>query len=274
MTTLQVREAAAPEAAAHEAREAPGEPTEMKAARFDRPIAPPLPDLTPAQELALLARCLFSEGFDDHLAGHITYRQADGTFLVNPFGLTWDELRASDVARMDSDGNQIDGKWPITPAITLHVELHRARGDVGVAVHNHCRWSTVWADIGRAPEIFDQTGALYHGEVAVYTEYWGPVDDARNARAAVEAMGGANIALLANHGVLVLGRDVEQAYLRAASFEWRCRQAWLIAAAGGGRPMNPQVAANYGDFFNRHNFTGMFPAMARRELRRDPTILD
>src|SRR5580692_9807213 len=79
-------------------------PTEMKRAVFDRPVAPALPDLTPAQELALLARCLFAEGFDDHLAGHITYRQPDGTFLVNPFGLTWDEVTASDVMTMDADG--------------------------------------------------------------------------------------------------------------------------------------------------------------------------
>jgi ribulose-5-phosphate 4-epimerase/fuculose-1-phosphate aldolase len=263
MTTLQ----AVPKSAS-------SKPTEMKAVTFGRPIAPPLPDLSPAQELALLARCLYSEGFDDHLAGHITYRQEDGTFLVTPFGLTWDELRASDVARMDADGNQIDGTWPINPAITLHVELHKARHDVGLAVHNHCRWSTLWADIGRAPEIYDQTGALYHGEVAVYGEYWGPVNDARNARAAVEAMGSADIALLANHGVFVLGRDVEQTYLRCASFEWRCRQAWHIAAVGGGRPMNAEAAANFGEFFNHRNFTGMFQAMARRELRRDPTILD
>ena len=47
-----------------------------------RQLAPPLPDLTPAQELALLARMLYREGYDDHLAGHITYKQPDGTFLV------------------------------------------------------------------------------------------------------------------------------------------------------------------------------------------------
>lgn len=249
------------------------EPTEMKQAVFDRPIAPPLPELSPEQELALLARCLFAEGFDDHLAGHITYRQPDGTFLVNPFGMTWDEVRASDMARMDADGNQLDGPWPISPAVQLHVELHRERDDVGIAVHNHCRWSTLWADVGRPPPIYDQTGAMYHGEVAVYQEYWGPVDDARNARSAVEAMGKADIALLGNHGVLVLGRDVEQVYLRAASFEWRCRQAWLIEAIGGAEPMHPEAAANYGGFFAKNNFTGLFPAMARRELRRDPSIL-
>lgn len=252
----------------------PRRPTAMRAMATSKPIAPSLPELNSRQELALLARCLYDEGYSDHLAGHITYKQPDGTFVVNPFGLTWDELRASDVMTMDTEGNEVDGPWTITPAITLHVELHRARDDVGVAVHNHSRWGTLWADIGRAPAIYDQTSALYHGGVAVYDEYWGSVDDPRNARAAVEAMGNANVCLLANHGVLVVGQDIEQAYLRAMAFEWRCRQAWHVAAAGGGRPMDPDAARNYGEFFNSRPFTGLFPAMARRQLRRDPSILD
>jgi L-fuculose-phosphate aldolase len=207
-------------------------PTQLKAMVMTKPYAPPLPDLTPHQELALLARCLFSEGYDDHLAGHITYKQPDGTFLVNPFGLTWDEIRASDVMRMDADGHEVEGRWTITPAITLHVELHKAREDVTVAVHNHSRWGTIWADLGRVPEIYDQTSAFYDGEVALYDEYWGAVDDAGNAQAAVQAVGAANIGLLANHGVLVLGKDIEQAYLWAMGFEWlppglaRGRRRW------------------------------------------------
>jgi L-fuculose-phosphate aldolase len=73
--------------------------------------------------------------------------------------------------------------------------------------------------------------------------------------------------------VVVLGADIRQAYLWAMSFEWRCRQAWHIAAAGGGVPMNREAARTYGDFFNAHPFTGLFEAMVRRELRRDPTVL-
>lgn len=239
-----------------------------------RPLGPALPDLSPAQELALLARMLFREGYDDHLSGHITSKLPDGTFLVNPFGLTWDELRAGDVMHMDADGTLLDGRWTITPAITLHVELHRARHEVGVAVHNHPRWGTLWADLHRMPEVYDQTGAMYSGEVALFDDYEGSVDQVDNARAAVAALGSADVALLANHGVLVLAPDVALAYLRASSFEWRCRQAWHLEAVGGGQPMRPDVVRSFGAYFTDTAFPGLFEAMARRELRADPSVLD
>jgi L-fuculose-phosphate aldolase len=241
--------------------------------RRSNSIAPALPELTPAAELALLARMLFREGYDDHLAGHITYKQPDGTLLVNPFGLPWDEVCAADVMRIDLDGNVLDGPWTVTPAITLHLELHRARHDVTVAVHNHPRWATIYADLGRAPAVYDQTSALVAGEVAVYADYEGPVNQTENARAAVAAFGDASMALLQNHGVLVVGRDIAQAYLRAATIEWRSRQAWHVEAVGGGKPLPAEVHETVGRIFDQVNFPGLFEAMARRELRDDPAIL-
>jgi ribulose-5-phosphate 4-epimerase/fuculose-1-phosphate aldolase len=242
--------------------------------RRTNPMAPALPPLTPAGELALLARMLHREGYDDHLAGHITYKQPDGTLLVNPFGLTWDEVRASDVMRIDLDGNVLGGPWTVTPAITLHLELHRARHDVTVAVHNHPRWATIYADLGRAPAVHDQTSALVAGEVAVYADYQGPVDQTANAQAAVSALGDASMALLQNHGVLVVGRDIAQAYLRATTLEWRSRQAWHVEAVGGGRALPAEVHEQFGRIFDQVNFPGLFEAMARRELRDDPSVID
>jgi L-fuculose-phosphate aldolase len=241
---------------------------------MSNPIAPALPDLTPRQELALLARMLFREGYDDHLAGHITYKQADDTLLVNPFGLTWDEITASDVMQIDKGGKVLDGKWTVTPAIPLHLELHASRHDAGVVVHNHPEWSTVWADVRRAPGIYDQTGAMFHGEVAVYDDYQGAVNDRRNAAEAVKALGDANVALLAGHGVMVIGNTPAQTYLRASSFEWRCKRAYQVATVGGGTPLDAGVAERFGVVFDTVDFPGLFQAMARRELRADPSILD
>ena len=87
-----------------------------------------LPDLTPREELVLLARTLWREGYDDHLAGHITYRQPDGTLLCNPWLLLWEELRPEDVLRHRPRGQRAGGRMAgARSGIPLHLELHRQR---------------------------------------------------------------------------------------------------------------------------------------------------
>jgi ribulose-5-phosphate 4-epimerase/fuculose-1-phosphate aldolase len=238
----------------------------------------PALDVTPRQELALLARILHAEGYDDHLAGHITYRQADHTFLVNPLGLSWDELCASDVARMDADGNQLEGPWTISPAVQLHVVLHQRRDNAGVVIHNHPRWATIWADSHRVPPAYDQTSAMYGGTIAIDNFYEGPVNQTANAHEVVKALGDADVALMVNHGVLVIGGNVQEAYLRAAVLEWRCRQAWRVEALGPGVPLPDDVVSAFGGTIARSvargNFDNWFAAAARRVLRHDPAVLD
>jgi ribulose-5-phosphate 4-epimerase/fuculose-1-phosphate aldolase len=235
---------------------------------------PPL-DVTPKQELALLARVLHAEGYDDHLAGHITYKQGDGTFLVNPAGLAWDELCASDVSRIDAKGNQLDGPWEISPAVQLHIVLHEHRDNAGVVVHNHPRWGTIWAGCHRIPPIYDQTSAMYAAPIAMDERYEGPVADTANATEVVRALGDADVALMVNHGVLVIGRDIGQAYTRASALEWRCRNAWHIEALGSGVPMRGEVVQLVGQMMDAGNAYEMyFAVMARRQIRRDPHVLD
>lgn len=232
-----------------------------------------LASLSPADKLVALARVLHREGYDDHTTGHITYRQPDGTFLVNPFELNWDELRSSDVMTMDAEGRALAGKHTVTPAITLHVELHRARHDLHVALHGHPRWATAWACAQRVPPVYDQTSALAGRHVAVYGEYGGSVDAVENARGAVAALGDSDIALLANHGVFVVASSIEQAYMRASTIEWRAHRAWQVEAIGGGVPLADEVVdslASYVDV-HLHRFP-TFEAAIRAELRRDPEM--
>jgi L-ribulose-5-phosphate 4-epimerase len=232
-----------------------------------------LPDLTPREELVLLARTLWHEGYDDHLAGHITYKQADGTLLCNPWYVLWCEVRPEQVIRIDLDGNVLEGDWPAPLGIPLHLELHKRRPDVTVAVHNHPRFGTIWADAGRVPPVYDQSSALGGGEVVVVDEYKGTVNDASTAAAAVEAMGDADLALLANHGVFVLAGSIRAAHQRAVALEQRCTHAWHVEAIGGGREL-PEPARSFFRKSNGEGFIGFWEAMARRELARDATLLN
>jgi len=231
-----------------------------------------LPELTPREELVLLARTLWREGYDDHLAGHITYRQPDGTLLCNPWLLLWEEIRPEDVLVIDPDGRLIEGNWPVPLGIPLHVELHRRRDDIGVTVHSHPRFGTVWADLGRLPGCYDQSSALGGGELVLVDEYDGPVDSPDSAARAAAAMGSADMALLANHGVLVTARSIRAAHQRAVALEHRCRRAWQVEAIGAGREL-PEPARSFFGASDGEGFHGFFEAMARRELRLDPGLL-
>ena len=238
------------------------------------PMAPPLPPLTPQAEVAVLCRILHRDGYDSHLAGHITYRQPDDTLLVNPYGLTWDEVRASDIMRIDHEGTVLEGQWTVTPAITLHLELHKVRRDIRVAIHNHPRWGTIWADAHRAPPVYDQSGSGGCDDPAIYAEWKGVVNYTSNARACVDAMGDASMALLGNHGVVVVGTDIVQACHRAIVLEWRARQAWHVEVLGGGVPIPQEILDRFTAERDGRPTPGVFEAMARRELRADPHLCD
>jgi ribulose-5-phosphate 4-epimerase/fuculose-1-phosphate aldolase len=233
-----------------------------------------IPDLSPREELVLLARCLWREGYNDHLAGHITSNLGDGTLLCNPWLITWAELRPEQVIRIDLKGNVVEGDWPAPLGIPLHLALHEARPDVAWAAHNHPLFGTVWADMGEVPPPMDQSSALGGGELVVVNEYEGGVNNMDSARGAVAKMGDADLALLAGHGVLVLGGSARALHQRAVALEQRCQRAWHIRAAGSALATRlPQAYIDSARSSTGEGFIGFWEAMVRQELSADPTLL-
>jgi ribulose-5-phosphate 4-epimerase/fuculose-1-phosphate aldolase len=233
-----------------------------------------IPDLTPAEELVLLARCLWREGYDDHLAGHITCALGDGTLLCNPWLITWDELRPHQVIRIDLQGDLVEGDWAVPLGIPLHLALHEQRTDVKWAVHNHPLYGTVWADMREVPPAMDQSSSLGGGTVALIDEYEGGVNSMDAARSAVAKMGDADLALLVGHGVFIAGGTARAVHQRAVALEQRCQRAWHIRAAGG--ELDSPLPGWWTDKMRAgdgNGFLGFWEAMVRRELREDPTLL-
>jgi len=234
--------------------------------------------LSAHQELALLARALHREGFNDHTAGHITYRQDDGTLLLNPWELTWERITASDVLRIDLDGKLLEGRHTVTPGVELHLALHRVRPDVRVIVHHHPEWALVWSAIGRMPEIYDQTGALVRDDrIAVHDEYRGTVASPDIAAENVAGIGDCDAVLLANHGLLVTADSIERAFVRSMSLEWRCKLAWRVQATGSpGRPVPADVAlalATRCDAQADAGWPHLWASTCAREVAADPIVL-
>ena len=197
-------------------------------------ITPPIGvELTDEQALACAFRILAGEGFAENLAGHITWqRPGDDTLLVNPWGLWWREVKASDVCRVDMDARVVAGQWDVTPAIHIHTELHRVRPDARVVVHNHPYHVTVLAALGLLPELVNQTGALFHGDLRFVQEYSGEVDSPDLGAELADLVGDAAVAILASHGVIVTGATIEEATYRAASLDRQCRLTYDVLVSG------------------------------------------
>jgi ribulose-5-phosphate 4-epimerase/fuculose-1-phosphate aldolase len=236
--------------------------------------------LTPQAQLALLARMLQREGYNDHHAGHLSYKQPDGTLLVAPWELTWEEVRASDILRVDMEGRVLEGVGTPNPALSLHYELYRRRPDVNVAVHNHPLWATVWSVLREIPPIYEQFGAFVTDDIALYADFEGGVsqDEGLQARRNVDALGTSHSALLSNHGVFVLADTIEWAHLRAVVLETRCRIAWYVQALGESRgtPLSEAAAKKLAHLFEVEfgGWPHFFEAMARKEVTLDPSVLD
>lgn len=191
------------------------------------------PDLSDEQALACSFRILAGEHFSENMAGHITWQRPGETeMLVNPWGLWWSELKATDICTVDEQANVVAGRWDVTPAIHIHTELHRARPDARVVIHNHPYHVCLMAAIGMLPELVHQTGSLFLDDLVFVREYDGEIDTPNRAAELADAIGSASVAILGNHGVVITGADLTEATYRAASIERVCRLAYDVLVSG------------------------------------------
>jgi ribulose-5-phosphate 4-epimerase/fuculose-1-phosphate aldolase len=179
-------------------------------------------DLTVRQQLACALRILAREGWRENLSGHITVATDDGGMWCNPWGMWWEEVRASDVVRLDADGEIVEGNWDVTPAVFLHTELHRVRPDAAVIVHNHPYFATLLATMYERPRLVHQNSCIFDGELAFVDEYGG-IEDANDGKWLAAQVGDASGILLAHHGAIVTAPTIAEACYKATTFERMCR---------------------------------------------------
>lgn len=189
-------------------------------------------ELTVAQELAIALRHLDDVGFVENLTGHITVANGDH-LLVNPWGLWWSEVSASDMLVIDAEGEVIAGEWDVTPAVHIHTELHRRRVDARVVVHNHPPYASTLAAIGELPDIVHQNSSILSGEMVLVADYDGEVDRPHLGAALADMIGSASVALLASHGVIVTAPTIAEAVYKSVLFERACMLHWQVRALGG-----------------------------------------
>ncbi len=240
-------------------------------------VMPSTPDLTVPQQMACAARLLARDGYALDVAGHITVNRpdGDGTMWCTPYGLWWREITASDIITIDADGEVIDGRWDVTPAVFIHTEIHRRRPDAEVVIHNHPYYGSLLSTLHEAPEITDQQACAFDGDIALFDEYTGGVDDADGGKHLATAIGDATAVVLANHGVLLTGGSVGQATYRATLFERTCRLNYDAMAAGRKPVPVPQAQRSViKSSINTLSVDYYWGGQLRWLLHREPEVLE
>jgi len=171
------------------------------------------------------------EGIDNHFT--VTVPGRDDRYLILPFGRHWSEARASDMMVFDERGETLEGEGRVEmSAYCIHAPIHRIAG-ARVVLHTHQTWAlalNMLKDNRLLPA--SQTAAFFHGEIAYDDHYSGTADFPSEGERLAAAMGGKPIVFMKNHGVLVTGATVAQAYRRLYKLERVCRTQVLALSTG------------------------------------------
>jgi ribulose-5-phosphate 4-epimerase/fuculose-1-phosphate aldolase len=189
--------------------------------------------LAAAHRLAVLDE--FDEGIDNHFTAELPGRP--GHYLVLPFGRHWSEARASELMVFDESGRTIEGQGVVElSAQCIHAPLHRLCG-AAVVLHTHQPWALSLNMLQNNRLLpATQTAAFFHGQIAYDDHYTGLAADLAEGERLARLMGDKPVLFMKNHGVVVTGHTVAQAYRRLYKLERACHTHMLALAAG--QPMS------------------------------------
>jgi ribulose-5-phosphate 4-epimerase/fuculose-1-phosphate aldolase len=233
-------------------------------------------------DLAAAYRLVAAYGMSDLVFTHITARipGPDHHFLINPYGLMFDEITASSLIKIDQACNKLhDSPFPVNPAgFTIHSAIHQAREDAGCVLHTHTRAGIAISaqKDGVLPISQQSTFVLaslaYHGYEGV------ALRDEEKPRLQAD-LGNKNYLMLRNHGLLTVGRTIADAFLSMYIFENTCRIQ--VDALAGGKELtsiDPQILLGMEQVM-RTATAGQgsalaWPALLRKLDRMDPNYKD
>ncbi len=187
------------------------------------------------QRLAATFRLFGRFGFNEGVAGHVTARDPEhpDLFWVNPFGLSFDLIRASDLILVDHNGEVVEGEWPVNrAAFAIHSQIHQARPDAVAAAHTHSRYGRAFSTLGKELSMITQDVCAFYQDHALFDDYTGVVLDIEEGKRIAHALGDNKAAILRNHGLLTVGQSVDEAAWWFISMERSCQVQLMADAAG------------------------------------------
>jgi len=227
-------------------------------------------------ELAATYRLIALYGWDDLIFTHISARVPgpEHHFLINPYGLLFEEITASSLVKIDLDGNKVgDSPYRVNPAgFTIHSAVHSARPDAQCVIHLHTvDGVAVASQAGGLSPISQQAMVM---DAIAYHDYEGVALDLDERERLITDLGTKYWMILRNHGTLAVGRSCADAFMRMYYLERAC--SVQVRALAGNVPINRTVqgVAEKAGGQGREGFGGELPDLAWPALLRKLDRLD
>ncbi len=187
-------------------------------------------------DLAACYRLVALYGWDDMIFTHITAKipGPDHQFLINPYGMMFDEITASSLVKIDSAGVKLDADnpYPVNPAgFVIHSAVHAAREDAKCVLHTHTPNGVAVSAQKNGVLPISQQSIFVLASLA-YHDYEGVALNDDEKPRLVRDLGGKNLLMLRNHGLLTVGETIADAFLLMYLFEATC-MIQVRAQAGG-----------------------------------------
>ncbi len=229
-------------------------------------------------DLAACYRLVAAYGWSDLVFTHVSARipGPDHHFLINPYGLLFDEITASSLVKVDQQCNKLhDTPFPVNPAgFVIHSAIHAVRDDAGCVLHTHSRAGVAVSAQKCGVLPISQQSTFVLASLA-YHDYEGvALRDDEKPRLQAD-LGAANYLMLRNHGLLTVGRTIPDAFLHMYTFENTCRIQIDAQAGGELVQVNPSILQGLSQVMKTAT-AGMganlaWPALLRKLDRMDPS---
>ena len=212
-----------------------GSPSELSAS-LERTLRA---DLAAAFRLAV--RLDLHEG----VCNHFSVMMPEGRrFLLNRYGLHWSEVSASNLLALDEEGRVLEGEGEFEKtAFWIHSRIHRANRHAACVLHTHMPYATALTLLeGARLEMVEQNALRFHDDIVYDDTYNGLVVEAAEGDRLARVLGDKRVLFLANHGVIVVGPSVAEAFDSLYYLERACRLQVMARMMGGRlRAVRPEV---------------------------------
>ena len=217
-------------------------------------------------KLVLAARILARNGHATSLAGQLTVRAEPGRWWTLPLGMGFEEASEETLLCVDENVRTVEGAGIPNPAVRFHVWVYIARPDAHAIVHTHPPAVSALSMLDRPLRCANMDAMMLYDDCAWLREWPGvPVAD-EEGRIISEALGDKSAILLAHHGLLTVGRSVEEATYLAYNFELAARMQLEAEAAGEIRDVDPGHGLEARRFLRQESIVNAsFERLARRD---------